>query len=143
MRKLEERLECVCVCNKEYVAGNTIREGTQRGSQSSYQTVCASVCVCVFVSVCGYKYTNADVDALSLQGSPSTAPSLYCSVSQSDFVYRLRACMFFSKHKCARIKRKKAPSSGQSPDPKQNQSRMWMVCVHVHVCMCVCVCVYV
>lgn len=32
VRKQEERLDCVCVCNKENVASNTIREGAQRAS---------------------------------------------------------------------------------------------------------------
>ncbi|CAB1446227.1 unnamed protein product [Pleuronectes platessa] len=40
VRKLEERLDCVCMCNKENVASNSIREEAQRGSSSRKQCEC-------------------------------------------------------------------------------------------------------
>lgn len=46
VRKLEERLDSVCMCNKENVASNTIREETQRGSLSR------KLCACVCLGVC-------------------------------------------------------------------------------------------
>lgn len=75
VRKLEERLDCVCVRNKEDVASNTIREGAQGGSVSRQQCVCVSLCMCVYINHCRYRHTQS-VQSVS-----------YYAFPQSDLVY--------------------------------------------------------
>lgn len=90
VRKLKERLDCVCMCNKENVASNTIWKGVREGAVNR-------LCVCLWQCVCVYIY-HADIDThslCSLRVIPSTAPSLYCTFPQSDLVH---ACMYYSKH---------------------------------------------
>ena len=68
VRKLQERLDCVCERNKESVASNTIWEGTQRERElerltDCYVLVCRSVCVsaCVCVSTSALADANTQI----------------------------------------------------------------------------------
>lgn len=54
VRKLEERLGCVCMCNKAGVARNIIRGGTKRERRKKREKK-----QCAHVSTCA----SADVDA--------------------------------------------------------------------------------
>ena len=66
VRKLQERLDCVCERNKESVASNTVREGTQRERELERLTdccvrVCRSACVCVCVSTSALADANTQI----------------------------------------------------------------------------------
>lgn len=139
MRKLEERLGCVCVCYKECRQKHKLRGGLREGVRA----VCACVCVLLNMpmqmqtacAVCEYACLQLHHSTVPFLNLTQSAALIHACTTVCVFVC---ACMYGCICACVtRIKGKKAPSSGHSPDPKQNQSHMWRSCTSV------CVCVYV